>query len=648
MHIVEVYIESGGFDHRLIKGGISVYLWNLTRAFNARGHRTSVLSALNGQESYLTAEHGLELLDYQHDWDCSICADPGIWGDRVSKPIPLRTRAYRLRKDGTDFYYLGNDFLNLYPDTYYPPYEGKGTDIGFFKPLIFQMEAVRFIRHQFGSEPLVIHAHEPFYQYLLPAAFADDPAKVVVSTVQSNMPITKKVYVPETREALRQIGADPDVAIAAEPLADTLFNRCLTSYLPRTHLSYTYPAEYLDLFDLVLAYSDHVDFLSEGHLEFYTGFHGTAFRALFVQLPIARLYRDHADKLFVGGCGLGQRWLEGPAAPDGRAALLHDLKLDPDLPTFFHSARYAPGHKGQAELFGAIRQFLEQGGRANFVLRCITEAAIADPRYAGLARDFPDMVYFTTRMQSEDELRAMAEAADFALFPSKLEMDTFLIAQGEAMACGCVPIASDQLGMKHWRHGRGALGEGERTGFAVIRSFLHEDPALVSSIVDAIRTATALFREDPAGYAELSRRSRLCAASFGWQTAGDLHLTAWDRGQPAAAVTPARSKPGEQSGWLAAAFEAGQIVDLRHGGEASDLPEIDLSDGVLTYRISASSVLAFCWNGQAFDERSLEPMVKGGGFQGRGFADRNIYLLVTMDSGDQFWDGLIPAAAPAA
>lgn len=648
MHILEVYIESGGYDHRLIKGGISVYLWNLTRAFNARGHRTSVLSALNGQEAYLTAEHGLEQLDYRHDWDCTIAADPCIWGDRMAAPLPLRTRAYRLRKDGTDFYYLGNDYLDLYPDTYYPPYEGKGNDAGFFKPLIFQMEAVRFIRQWFGDEALLIHAHEPFYQYLLPPAFAGDPTKTVVSTVQSNMPITKKVYVPETREALRQVGADPELARAAPPLADTLFNRCLTGYLPHTHLSYPYAADYLDLFNLVLSSSDQVDFLSDGHLEFYTGFFGTAFRAMFVQLPTAQQYRTEAGKLFVGGCGLGQRWLEEPADPAGRAGVLAALNLDPALPTFFHSARYAPGHKGQVELFAAVRAYLEAGGRANFVLRCITEAAIPDPRFAALAHDFPDMVYFTTRMQSEDDLLAMADAADFALFPSKLEMDTFLIAQGEAMARGCVPIASDQLGMEHFRHGRGAVSDAERTGFAVIRSFLHDDQALVASIVDAITAATALYRDDPAGYAEFSRRSRECALGFGWQAVGDQHLAAFERGRSTAPEIAAEAMPARYAGWLATAMDAGQIADLRADGGASDLPQLDLDDGVLTYRIHAAAVLALRWNGAAFDGHPLEPLTQGGGFQCSGFTDRNVFLLVTLDNGDQFWDGLVPTSTEAA
>jgi glycosyltransferase involved in cell wall biosynthesis len=640
MNILQVYLESGGFDYRLIRGGISVYLWNLTRAFNARGHKTGVLSALNGQFDLLSSDHGLKEIDYSHAWDCKIAADVRIWGDRVDAPIPIETRAYHLHKDGTDFYYLGNEFLDLYPDTYYPPYEGKGTDIGFFKPLIFQMEAVRFIRTWFADEDWLIHAHEPFYQYLLPTAFADDSSKTVISTVQSNMPITKKVYVPETREALRQIGAAPDHAHAAKPLPDTLFNRCLEQYLPKTHLNYPYPADYLSLFDLVLADSDGVDFLSDGHLEFYTGFYGTAFRAWFLQLDLKGQYERDAHKLFVGGCGLGAQWLDEGRKQADRSEVLGRLRLDPGLPTFFHSARYAPNHKGQNELVLAFRHFYEAGGRANLILRCITEAGVPDDRFTALAADFSDMVFFTSEMQREAELMEMADASDFALFPSKLEMDTFLIAQGEAMACGCVPIASDQLGMEHWNHGRGAKDESERTGFPVIRSFLDEDPALVSSIVDAVEKAAELH-SDPISYAEMSQRARLCALKHDWQSVGDKHLAAFERIVGSKNRAPAQDTKPTTEDWRSVAIEAGQIIDRRFSG-ASKVPALSLDDGQLSYDSPAAAVTAFAWNGSSFDEYVMQPTAAGTSFVAKGLTSSNVFLLVTLQNGDQFWDGLVP------
>ncbi|MEL7198812.1 MAG: glycosyltransferase [Pseudomonadota bacterium] len=645
MNILQVYLESGGFDYRLIRGGISVYLWNLTRAFNARGHTTGVISALNGQHDLLSIDHGLKALDYAHDWECKIDADPAIWGSMLEAPLRLKTRAYHLHKDGTDFYYLGNEFLDLYPDTYYPPYEGKGTDIGFLKPLIFQMEVAHFIKSHFAGEDWVIHAHEPFYQYLLPTAFAHDPTKTVISTVQSNMPITKKVYMPETRTALQQIGADPDRIEATSPLPDTLFNRCLEQYLPRTHLNYPYPPNYLSLFDLVLADSDGVDFLSDGHLEFYTGFYGTAFRAWFLQLALHKQYLRDAEKLFVGGCGLAGQWLDEKRDQADRSEVLKSLSLDPALPTFFHSARYAPNHKGQNELVLAFREFFEAGGRANLILRCITEAGVPDARYTALADDFADMVYFTSEMQSEAELMAMADASDFALFPSKLEMDTFLIAQGEAMACGCVPIASDQLGMEHWQHGRGAKDESKRTGFAVIRSFLDEDPALVASIIKTVDDAVILH-SDPERYSEMSARARKCALAHGWRAVGDKHLEAFERisSQEHAASAPiSKASDGD---WLNVAMDAGQIIDLRQNGNGN-VPALSFDEAHLSYHFPAAAVTAFAWNGLDFDEHVTQWSPKRAAFEASHIGSKDIFLLVTLENGDQFWDGL-PARDKAA
>ena len=103
MHILEVYIESNGFDYRLIRGGIAVYLWNLTRALHSRGHKTSVLTSLNGQRDYLEKTYGLSELDYKHDWECKIAADPRIWENRADQAIALETRAYHLKQRGHRF-----------------------------------------------------------------------------------------------------------------------------------------------------------------------------------------------------------------------------------------------------------------------------------------------------------------------------------------------------------------------------------------------------------------------------------------------------------------------------------------------------------------------------------------------------------------
>ena len=45
MTVVECHLEFGGFDDRLVKGGISVYLWDLCRALRDRGTRVVALTA---------------------------------------------------------------------------------------------------------------------------------------------------------------------------------------------------------------------------------------------------------------------------------------------------------------------------------------------------------------------------------------------------------------------------------------------------------------------------------------------------------------------------------------------------------------------------------------------------------------------------
>jgi len=642
MHILEVYLESGGFDYRLIKGGISVYLWNLTRAFNSRGHQTSVLSALNGHQEYLESQHGLEKLDYLHEWEMDLQVDPSIWGDRVVKSLPLRTEAYRLHKDGTDFYYLSNSFLDAYPDTYYPPYEGKGSDIYFFKPLVFQMEAVFFIREWFKCQDVQIHAHEPYYQYMLPIAFQDDPSKKVASTVQSNMPITKKVYAPKVEALLQQLGISVDIDEYKDVAPDTLFNRCLIEYLPRTHLNYPYREDYISFYNLILRHTDLVDFLSDGQREFYSSFYGTAFRALFVQLDVYKQYQVNAHKLFVGGCALSDSWLkEGFTAFDRDKELMR-LELDPALPVFFHNARYAPNHKGQVEMILAVRRFLAAGKRANFILRCISGSGVPDQRFHDLARDYPDQVRFTWEIQDEVELKAAAAAADFALFPSKFEMDTFLIAQGEAMVAGCVPIASNQLGMKHWLHGECGADKAEaRTGFAIIRSFLEEDERLVESIFQGICDAADLFG-NPAKYAEMSKRARTLALTFSWTWAADLHIEMFEGLEKSGCGLNAPIAQRQTfNTWQEAALKKGQILDYRSEG-GMDVPSLTYSRGHLTYRCKdTASVTVFVWHYGVFHERQMSQSQKDGDFVEGDLPGDRIILLVTRKNGDQFWDGLI-------
>lgn len=247
VHVIETYFECGGFDHRFLQGGISVYLWNLSTSLAEAGHRVSVVTPAHGRLAELRASYDLETLDHEDTYELPLVLDPDIWGERFPAEvgIPLTTTAHRLRLDGVDLYFLSNELLDALPDRFYPPYDSKGHDLVFFKSLAYQVDTIRFVRARFGDEKALVHAHEPYYHYLMPAAFRADPSKLVVGTVQSNMPITKKVYRPEVERLLEFL--DAPVALPAErpspsPCAAPTSNApiCTTSTAPGTSASTTW------------------------------------------------------------------------------------------------------------------------------------------------------------------------------------------------------------------------------------------------------------------------------------------------------------------------------------------------------------------------------------------------------------------------
>ncbi|MFF3500882.1 glycogen/starch synthase [Streptomyces sp. NPDC003247] len=562
MHIVETYFECCGFDHTFLQGGTSVYLWNLSRAFAARGHRVSIVTPAHGRLDDLRSRYEVEDLDYSDTYTLPLVLDPDVWRDFPAEAeLELTTTAHRIRLDGVDLYFLSNDYLNRLPDTFYPPYSAKGRDLVFFKPLVFQVDSVRFLRSWFGDEKTLVHAHEPYYHYLLPAALRDDPLKPVVSTVQSNMPITKKVYGPKVRRLLELLGAEVPLPLDPPPAGER--PDVVRQYQQLTHLHYDYPPDHVALYRLILDHADLVDFLSPGQLDFYASFRDTPFEALFRELPIAGAVRDNAHKMFVGGCAISDRWLAWDPAEVDREEVLSGLGLDPALPTFFHNARYALHHKGQLELVRAVDRVLGEGLAANFVLRCISGAPLDDPYFREVADRHKGRLYLESERVDERRVFEYAASSDFCLFPSKFEMDTFLIAQGEAMVCGAVPIATAQQGMAHFGH---ALTGPDATGFAVNRSFAEDDTLLTDALADRIHEAVTLWAERPERYRELAGRAAAVARRFTWEHCADLHLAAFRRlweGEPA--VLPAER--ALRHGWfdLLADDELTEEALLLHG-----------------------------------------------------------------------------------
>lgn len=118
------------------------------------------------------------------------------------------------------------------------------------------------------------------------------------------------------------------------------------------------------------------------------------------------------------------------------------------------------------------------------------------------------------------ELIGWALASDLCLFPSKFEMDTFLIAMGEAMAAGAVPIATAQKGMRHFGHAFD-LTDPCATGLALPRSFQINDPVLTEALCAGLRRMLHLMRTEPVRFQALRDRAITVARQFSWRQTAD-------------------------------------------------------------------------------------------------------------------------------
>ncbi|MFB9903390.1 glycosyltransferase [Allokutzneria oryzae] len=516
---VECHYEFGGFDHRLVKGGISVYLWNLSQALSARGVAVSGLTAAHGALPLLRADYDVTDLDYVDDLTVDVPLDPLVWKDfGESAKIAVKVTAHRISLPGVDLVVLAGGLLDAYPDTFYPPYESKGRDLSFLKPLVFQIAATRYLVRTMRPRT-VVHLHEPYYHYLMPQPLRAAGAEVVC-TVQSNMPVNKKVYGREVRELLSFLGGDATVATGLDdPPLDGVVEREMRAYLPSTHLYNEYPErpghDYVSGLALVARTASALDFLSSGQLEHVVTQGDTPAESLFQRLAVRRELRAAADRLVVGGCAVGSAWRAADRSTVDRAEVLRRRGLKPELPTVYHNARYAVHHKGQRELARALHELLDEGLRFNAVLHCLSPSPMDDPELNPLAEAYPGEVWLETGPLPESELIDLACAADLCLFPSKFEMDTFLLAMGEAMACGAVPVATAQRGMEHFEHVSGT------TGAAVPRSFRAEDRELVDEIKAQVRR---LLAAPPEELERLRANAIRVARSFTWEkVAADFH-----------------------------------------------------------------------------------------------------------------------------
>ncbi|WP_282758848.1 glycogen/starch synthase [Actinoplanes sandaracinus] len=525
--------EALAFDVRMMRGGLAPLVWELARHYAAQGHRSSIITPAHGRLPYLASRYDLVELDHHDEHVVPLVPDPDVWtGQPTELGIPLTTRAHLLRHEGVDIYLLSDEYLDLLPERIYPAGASEGEDLAHFKPLVFQVDALRFLRSwPAGDEPAVVQAYEPYYHYLVPPVLAGDPRFRVVSTVASNMPVDLGVYRPQVARLLELFDTDVDLSrYVEEPAAagpahpvvtrEVALDTAMAGYLPTARLSAgRKSSDHVGLFALITDHCDTVDFLTRGQREFYSTFRDTPYEAAFRRTAVARVVRENAAKQFVGGCALPESWLRRDPATVDRTAFLSGLGLDPALPTFYHAARYSPHHKGQVELFRAVDRILATDPRVNFVLRCATAAGgaagspVGDPAFQEVADRYPGQVRLFWSMADEDEFFTEAVAADFGLFPSKYELDTFLIAQGQLCSCGAVPIGTAQESTRHYRH-QLAVDHPLATGYGLPRSFAPDDQRLTDALVRTIREALCLYREDPDGYRRLAGNATRLGHSF--------------------------------------------------------------------------------------------------------------------------------------
>ncbi|MFG2501134.1 Cof-type HAD-IIB family hydrolase [Streptomyces sp. NPDC048441] len=537
MHIIQVSFECGGFDSRLMRGGLSPLVWNLSRAYAARGHRVSVITPAHGLVDTLRDSFEIEEVDYRREHAVPLVLDPKVWPDHPDEiTLELTTRAHRLRLDGVDVYFLSNAYLDLLPDRLYPPPSTEGRDLSHFKPLVFQVDALRFIDECAAGEPAVVHGFEPYYHSLLPPVLAADPLLRTAVTVAANAPVTQKIYRPQVERLLDLFGVRDQVdldALDAPPLTEDSATAVMSRALAGTRMHAEYGPDHVGLFPLIAAHADLVDFVSPGQRAYYSTFRDTPMETLFHTLPIAGQLREQAHKLLLGGCGIADSWLARDPGDVDREQILRSLGLDPARPVFYHAARYAVHHKGQLELMRAVEEVIATDPEISFVIRCSTGRGGQEPTgsanayFQEIADRHPDQVHLDWRLADEDTLFAHASCADFCVYPSKFELDGFLIAQAEAMACGAVPVATAQQVTGHFRHTL-PLADPAATGFSVRGSFRDDDPGLARDLAERIREAAAVFRQDPGTYARLSANARGTAREFTWSRSAGQHLAAFE------------------------------------------------------------------------------------------------------------------------
>lgn len=173
-------------------------------------------------------------------------------------------------------------------------------------------------------------------------------------------------------------------------------------------------------------------------------------------------------------------------------------------------------HEGQKELLRAVRRLLGEGHPCNVLLHRLAPQPPRGEDLDGIARGHAAQARIDTGPTSEPEPRDRAASSDFGVVPSTVGTDTFLAAMGEAMACGAVPAATAQRGMRHSRHSFDLDAPGA-TGPAVPRPFRVADPLLTDAVRDGAVRMLNLWHDDPERLAGPRQRAVVVGRGLAWK-----------------------------------------------------------------------------------------------------------------------------------
>jgi hypothetical protein len=212
------------------------------------------------------------------------------------------------------------------------------------------------------------------------------------------------------------------------------------------------------------------------------------------------------------------------------------------------------------------------------------------------------------------------------------------MAMGEAMACGAVPIATAQRGMRHFGHAFD-LDDPAATGLALPRSFRADDPVLTEAIHTGLRHLLGLVRTQPGRIETLRARAVAVARQFTWERTADRFLAIFSACAADALPAPDRAAlPGRSGATLLttrpaqARSQAGQI-HIRWGPAAAARVE---------------AVISSQNPGRPPQVIALDPQPDGS-FHGRVPEPRTgcVALLITLPDGQCTWDEAAIADADA-